>query len=88
MNADEAIQQRGEMHASVGDIDELYTAVGERVALRDAPGEWLVLRCASAVRLFLKAGDAYVSRYVWRRQRTDATIDLLLARAQQKEKAT
>lgn len=84
MNADEAIRKRAAMHAAVGDIGELHAAVSERVALRDAPGDWTVMRCASAVRLFLKAGDGYVSRYVWQWQATDPTVDLLLAAAQRR----
>jgi len=84
MNADEAIRKRAAMHAAVGDIGELHAAVSERVALRSPPGDWTVMRCASAVRLFLKVGDAYVSRYVWEWRRTDATVDLLLAAGQRK----
>lgn len=84
MNADEAIREQRAIRASVGCIDELHAAVSERVALREAPGEWIVMRCAWAERLFLKVGDAHVSRYVWRWQKTDATVDLLLAAAQRK----
>lgn len=88
MNADEAIRKRGAMHAAVGDISELHAAVSERVAVRGPPGDWTVMRCASAVRLFLKAADGYVSRYVWQWQETDPTVDLLLAAAKRKQGLT
>jgi hypothetical protein len=87
MTPSEALEVRRAMHRAVGDLDELCAAVGERLALRAPPGDWQIMRCPSAVRLFLKAGDGHVSRYVWRWRDTDSTIDRLLERGQRKELA-
>lgn len=79
MTPDEAIQKRRALHAAVGDVGQLHAAVSERIALRGPPGDWTIMRCSSAVRVFLKTGSGHVSRYVWAWQRTDWTIDQLLA---------
>ena len=64
--------------------ESLAADVEERLALRDPPGGWTVQRHTRAVRVFLKAGEDHVSRYVWNCEDTDATIDYLIERAAHK----
>lgn len=75
----DAVTHRRAMHASTDPTDVLAADVAERLAIRDPEGEWTVQRHTRAVRLFLKAGEDHVSKYIWAWKDTDDVIDYLLS---------